>query len=151
MPLVRYFLFVGGMLLALLFVTDAFSPKVPVVADRTDADMPIIRIQSARKWPERVVFDTSIPTIVPAAAAPTETTAPPPPTAADLSSKGRAHDALAQIPPGDAHQVASADAKKTEPKPQRKRKIAKRRTVPPIMMVQQQPRLGFGFFGDNVW
>src|SRR5260370_29450921 len=30
-----------------------------------EADKPIIRIKSDRKWPERIVFDTSAPTIVP--------------------------------------------------------------------------------------
>ena len=32
MPVLRYFLFVGGALLALLFAVDAFSTKEPVVA-----------------------------------------------------------------------------------------------------------------------
>ena len=33
MPLMRYFFFVGGVLLALLFIPDAVLPKFPV-ADR---------------------------------------------------------------------------------------------------------------------
>jgi hypothetical protein len=32
MPLARYFLSVGGVLLALLFVADAVAPKVPAAA-----------------------------------------------------------------------------------------------------------------------
>src|SRR5258708_11291462 len=30
-----------------------------------EGDKPIIRIKTDRKWPERIVFDTSAPTIVP--------------------------------------------------------------------------------------
>src|ERR1700674_5050455 len=60
MPLARYFLFVGGALLALLFVVDAGLPKFPV-PDRADSDSPVIRIHTDRKWPESVVFNTSLP------------------------------------------------------------------------------------------
>ena len=90
MPLARYFLCVGGVLLALLFVVNAALPTLPVTdADRTDTavDKSIIRIHSDRKWPERVVFDTSLPTIVPAQTikAQAVVAAPPPPTVAVAS------------------------------------------------------------------
>jgi len=65
MPLTRYFLLVGGVLLALLFVADAYLPKLPL-ADTANADLPVIRIHTDRKWPAPVVYDTSLPTIVPA-------------------------------------------------------------------------------------
>ncbi len=39
MLLVRYFFFVGGVLLALLFISDAYLPKLPVGKRR----MPICR------------------------------------------------------------------------------------------------------------
>ena len=68
MPVARYFLFVGGVLLALLFGVDAFAPKEPLgtsVATATPVENPTLRIRSDRKWPERVVYDTSLPTIVP--------------------------------------------------------------------------------------
>ena len=79
MPLARYFIFVGGVLLALLFVVDAYLPKLPAtVSDRAEAgtDKSIIRIHSDRKWPERIVFDTSLPTIVPAVKAEAAALAP---------------------------------------------------------------------------
>jgi hypothetical protein len=90
MPLARYFLVIGGVLLVLLFVVDAVLPSLPV-ADKTDAavDMPVIRINSDRKWPERVVFDTStsaftaVPTLKAEAAVPASTA----PTVADTSAK----------------------------------------------------------------
>jgi hypothetical protein len=142
MPVARYFLFVGGALLALLFVVDAVVPKVPVAeADRTDTgfDKSVIRIHSDRKWPERVVFDTSIPTIVPVQTAKAEAVVPTP--VADVSAKVRVREAFAQfVPP---------DPKKPEPKPQRKRKIAKSRVAPQVVQIAQQPR--FGFFANNGW
>src|ERR1700676_4434625 len=120
MPLARYFLFVGGVLLALLFVVDAVLPTLPVAdADRTNTgvDRSVIRIHSDRKWPERVVFDTSIPTIVPAQTAKAEAVVRSP--VADVSAKTRVREAFAQfVPP---------NPKKPEPKPQRKPKIAKSR------------------------
>ena len=61
MPLLRYFLFVGGSLLALLFVVNAAYPTVPLPDTLTSAaDLPPIRIHSERKLPDRVVFDTSV-------------------------------------------------------------------------------------------
>ena len=75
MLLARYFLSVGGVLLALLFIADAVAPKVPAAAtDSNDLgiDKAVIRIHTDRKWPEPVVFDTNIPTtIVPARRSPT--------------------------------------------------------------------------------
>lgn len=68
MPVGRYFFFVGGLLLALLFfgnhyLADDTSQKFQREAG--DVDKAIIRINSAHKWPERIVFDTNLPTIVP--------------------------------------------------------------------------------------
>ncbi len=60
MPLARYFLYVGGVLLTLLFIFDAYLTEVPV-AQRAYPNVPVIRIHSDRKWPDRVVFDTSLP------------------------------------------------------------------------------------------
>ena len=71
MPVARYFLFVGGMLLALLFALDAFAPQQMVVAGNAapSINKTVVRIRSDQKLPERVVYDTSLPTIVPPAAA----------------------------------------------------------------------------------
>jgi hypothetical protein len=161
MPLARYFVFVGGVLLALLFASNAFLPKPPV-EDRTDAavEMPVIRIQSDRKWPERVVFDTSIPTITPAPLAKTVASVQAPATAADVSAKVRVREAFAQLPPpSDPKQLQASDSRKQpESKPQRKRRIARSRVGPPGMLfaqrpwgiqVAQQPR--FGFFANSAW
>jgi hypothetical protein len=151
MPLARYFFFVGAVLLALLVVSDAYLPKLPV-ADSTVAavDTPLIRIHSDRKWPERVVFDTSIPTITPRPAANTAASVAVPATVADVSAKVRVREAFAQLPrSSDPKQLQPSDLKKPEPKPQHKRRIAKSRAVPPTMLAAQQPR--FGFFGNSGW
>ena len=143
MLLARYFLSVGGVLLALLFVADAVVPKLPAAAtDRndTDTDKAVIRIHSDRKWPERVVFDTNTPTtILPAQTANVEAVVPPPTPVTDVSAKTRVREAFARLAP--------PESKKPEAKLQRKRKIARSRVAPAMIQVAQQPR--FGFF--NTW
>jgi hypothetical protein len=150
MPLARYFFFVGGVLLALLFISNAYLPESPA-ADSVAAvaDMPVIRIHSDRKWPERVVFDTNVPVVVPAVA-PTKTAeAAVPVPSTEGSAKVRVRDSFAQLQPSESpRQLQPADLKKPEPKPQRKRRIAKAHVGPPAMLVAQQPR--FGFF-DTAW
>ena len=145
MLVVRYFLFVGGALLALLFVADTWLPKLPA-EQRADADLPVIRIHSDRKWPQAVVFDTSHPTIVPAQ---TQASVPAAATVADISSKSRVREAFAQLQPADQTQARLPDPKKPEAKLVQKRRIAKRRAAPPVMLVAQQPQ--FSLFGNNTW
>jgi hypothetical protein len=94
-PIIRYFIFVGGMLAALLFVAGWCLPTPPAMfADRPEIiDRAIIRIKSARKWPERVVLDTSHPTI----------TAPaieePPAAPSDEAGNQSNLEAMAQLKP----------------------------------------------------
>ncbi len=66
MPIARYFIIVGGTLAALLFIAGWCLPTPPArFADQPAIDRAIIRIKSERKWPEKVVLDTSQPTIAP--------------------------------------------------------------------------------------
>jgi hypothetical protein len=151
MPLLRYFVFIGGVLIALLFISDAYLPKLAVAeATNTGVDKTVIRIHSDRKWPERVVFDTSLPTMAPpaiiaSARAEAETGVQAPATSADVSTKIRARDSYAQLQPADTKQVHTVDLRK----PQRKRRMAKRRVAPSMVVVAQQPT--FGFFGNATW
>jgi hypothetical protein len=163
MPLARYFFFVGGALLALLFVISAGLPKQPAaqvqVVD-TAADLPTIRIHTDRKWPERVVFDTTIPTgpVVTTGDAKTDImktgTAQPAPIKVsdnvipDVQAKVRVREAFAQFPPAEPKQLQS-DAKKSELKRPVKRRIVKKHVAPPTMLIAQQPP--FGFFAKNIW
>ena len=63
MPLLRYFTFVGGALVALLFVVSPFLTQTETVA-RHEAVRPVIRIASDRVGPPRVDFDTRLQTTV---------------------------------------------------------------------------------------
>ena len=151
MPVARYFLFVGGVLLALLLAIDALVPQQAVVASQAapSVDKTVVRIRSDQKLPERVVYDTSLPTIVPPTVT-AQAVAPPVPAvaSADATAQARVRETFAQFVP--------AEAKKPEPQVQRKRKIAKSRPAPPMqfgqppqMRVAQQSQ--FGFFGGPSW
>jgi hypothetical protein len=136
----RYFLFAGGALLALLFAFDAFAPKA--VADSNSqavasVDKSTLRIQSNQKWPERIVFDTTQPTIIPKAA-PAQVALAGPEPAAEISAKARVRETFAQFVPVEP---------KAEAPVQRKRKIAKTRSSQPMRFAQQRN----GFFGTSTW
>ena len=80
MPLGRYFFFVGSVLLALLFVADRYLPQPAAAPSRSDVDRGI-RIHSQHRWPEKIVLDTSLPTIVPPVAIAAQMAPSPPPQA----------------------------------------------------------------------
>src|SRR5258705_11014655 len=66
-PIGRYIAFVGSLLLAMLFIADWLLPVGPTQSVTSgEANKPTIRIKSDQdhKWPERIAFDTSAPTIV---------------------------------------------------------------------------------------
>ena len=103
MPLGRYFGFAGSVLLALLFLADWYIPKLSAEPDRADLDRSIIRIHTMHRWPDAIVFDTSLPTIT-----------PPPVIAAEDSAKRTPRDALALLPqasPPAAAYAAALEAK----------------------------------------
>ena len=78
-PLGQYFLSVGSALVALLFLITSYLPQTETrSASQGPADRSILRIQSAHKWPESVIYDTSQPTIVPPPASITGDVLPPP-------------------------------------------------------------------------
>lgn len=143
MPLMRYFAFVGGALLALLLLANACLPALPgtqAARSTATADLSVIRIHSDRKWPQRVVFDTSQPTLAPVpAAAPVVAEAAPAPEKAATPLKTGVREAFAQVPVNPAH---------VEPK--RKRKAVARNYAgqPRILVAQQRP---VAFFGNSLW
>jgi hypothetical protein len=96
-PLLRYFLSVGGLLLAVLFLAGWLWPADPIApVQQASAESPFeqtIRIQSARRWPDKIQFDTTQPTIVPPPAP--VVIASPAPTAAASSPL----DARAEVKP----------------------------------------------------
>ena len=145
MPLMRYFVFVGGALLALLFIANACLPALPATEVRSTAatDLSVIRIHSNAKWPERVVFDTSRPTItpVPAPVLADAAPAPQPAKAATPPLKTGVREAFVQVQTVPAH---------AEPKRKRKT-VAKNYNYnggqQRIVVAQQRPL----FFGNNLW
>jgi hypothetical protein len=146
MPVARYFLFVGGVLLALLLAVDALIPQQAVVASQAapSIDKTVVRIRSDQKPPERVVYDTSLPTIVPpqavTAQAVVPAAAPAPAPVADATAQARVRETFAQYVP--------AESKKPESQVPRKRKVAKTRPAQPTRVAQQSH---FGFFGGSNW
>src|SRR5215211_534084 len=143
MPVARYFLFAGGALIALLFALDAFSPKA--VADNTGhanagVDKAALRIRSDVKWPERIVFDTSQPTIVPKATPAQVVALAGPEPAPEISAKARVRETFAQFVP--------VEPKQAETPVQRKRKIVKARSSQPMRFAQQSR---YGYLGTSTW
>jgi hypothetical protein len=67
MPLIKYFGFVGSALVLLLIGSGWCFPHPPSEPPEPHdvTDRPVIRIASAERLPERVIIDTSLPTIVP--------------------------------------------------------------------------------------
>jgi hypothetical protein len=151
MLVLRYFGYVGGSLLALLFVCSAVFPNQTLPgAVSSEPDRPAIRIHSDRKWPERVEFDTSVaPVAAPAPATIAQASPPASPKveATSFTAKARVREAFAQFTPVEPKPQAKA-----EPKPQAKHKVAgkvaKARVGLPLVLASQQPR--FGWF-DNTW
>ncbi len=123
MPIFRYFVFVGGALLALLFAVNYVAPASPVAQAVATAsnDQPPIRIRSDRHLPERVVLDTNQPAIA-APVVNTAAVAPQPPDTAsaaalaEMSAKARVRETFAQFTP--SAKTEAATARKGEVKPQ---------------------------------
>jgi hypothetical protein len=147
LPLAQYFLRVGGVLLALLLALNAYLPKPPV-ADRAYADLPVIRIHSDRKWPERVVFDTRLSAIIPAQVARSQPSLAPAETAGDVSAKASGREAFAQMQPSDVRLTQPPNPKRREPKSQHKSRIARKYTPPHYTSA---PQWQFGWYGQGLW
>jgi len=160
MPIFRYFVFVGGALLTLLFAVNYLVPASPVAQAVATAsnDQPLIRIRSDRHLPERVVLDTSQPTIAAPVVKTAAVAAPQPPVhdaaspaLAEMSAKARVRETFAQFTPN--LKVDTASARKAEAKPQvqqaqaqipqaapaqPKRKVARAHSAPQYGQYQQQ-------------
>jgi hypothetical protein len=164
MPIFRYFVFVGGALLALLLVVNYSLSEAPVAQAAATAgnetaanDLPLIRIRSDRKLPERVVLDTSRPAITPPAVKIAEAPQPPAqsgasPELAEISAKARVRETFAQfVPPeakNDKNEATAVKNAEAKPSPHPKRKIARTRSPSPpyygqpMIRVAQQPHFG---------
>lgn len=144
MPLARYFLLVGGALLAVLLVAGALLPPLPVV-DHADSQRTTIRIHSEMKLPERVVFDTSTAAVVhPAAPVTAAIGVPAPPFASDVSAKTR--EAFAQLGKAKVGELKRPESKSSPP---RTHETRKRAAAPRKIRLARQPQ--FDWFGGGMW
>lgn len=137
MPLARYFVFVGGALVALLLAFDFFSPKAVAESGIQSAgivDKTTLRIKSEQKWPERIVSDTTQPTIVPKAAK-TQAALPGPEAMPEVTPGARVRETFAQFVPVEPKK-ADASAKK--------RKVSKGPGQPMHLA-------RYGVFGTSTW
>jgi hypothetical protein len=160
MPLLRYFLYVGGALLSLMLIANVVLPQEQLPATLTSAtELPQIRIQSDRKLPDRIVFNTSstvatapVPVLAPPKVAAAVTPAPVPAITAEMSAKARVREAFAQLPEDEAVAAPKMDemAQVVVPAPQmyKTRQAPKRVAAPrpygsrPLAMAAQQPHFG---------
>ena len=153
MPLMRYLVFVGGALFALLLIVNACLPALPVARNSQPAvDLSVIRIHSNQKWPERVVFDTTRPTLTPAPAPIVASLPPPQKSAATEPTKTQVREAFAEMRPNPS------EHRYVEPKRKRKSVARNYYAGPPnypnyagprtIVVAQQRPMF---FFGNSAW
>jgi hypothetical protein len=150
MPLARYFSFVGGVLLALLFILDARFPKLPASA-KSKVYPPVIRIYSDRKWPERIVYDTRLPTIVPTSIVGTEGIIQATEIVAAVSTGAKERTSYAMLTPS-GEQLQISNAKMRELRPRHQTKIVRKRTPAPRFVLARQPQFGqFGWLGRSFW
>jgi len=124
-PLARYFFFVGSLLLAMIFVADwCFLPDSPQTFREAKVDKSIIRIKSAHKWPERIVIDTSLPTIVP----------PPSAVVANTPVFNQPREAFAQL------EAPSQQVSRIPSPPRSKPKVAKKATHTRVAAYREPPQ-----------
>jgi hypothetical protein len=144
MPLWRYFAFSGSVLLALLLLADWYLPKSSAESSRADVDKTIIRIHSAKQWPDAIVFDTNRPTtsaeVSVADSAPVEAPMP----AIETSTR----QAFAQLAPAAPIRAAASDV--APKKEVAAKKMAARHPVraraPVRRLASYQPTESRGFF-----
>jgi hypothetical protein len=160
MPLLRYFLYVGGALLSLILIANFVLPQEPLAGTLTSAtQLPPVRIASDRKLPERIVFDTSstvaiapVPVLAPRQVAAIMAPAAAPAVTAEMSAKARVREAFAQLPADEVVAEPKMDqmARVVVPAPQmyKVKQAPKRVAAPrpyatrPLAMVAQQPHFG---------
>jgi hypothetical protein len=148
MSLAGYFRNVGAALLALLWVADFYLPRPDVVRSAV-VDQPAIRIHSDRKWPERVVFDTSTPVVPTTPAASDRNIEASLAAAAQPASSAlaKAGDALAMLPRTDSRgpEAARQDPQQSKVAARPARKKARPHILP------ASPSSQFAWFGFRPW
>lgn len=131
MPVAKYFVFIGSALAALLLIVSwCFSEPPPIFADRPQIiASAAIRIKSERKWPEKIEFDTSQPTIAPPAGDVSTIAGSPAPLPPSEEAAGKPGlEALAQLNPDtrlSATQRQAAQTRRRLARSSRSNRVAK--------------------------
>lgn len=120
LPLRSYFLFVGGGLLALLFLLDAVLPPPLMESSASGPNLPVIRIHSELKKLPAVVIDTSQRMIAPVIAAQDDSPVAPAPF---VMPDSRIRESFAQLVLPSNRQTSASAPKKPERNPPPKRKV----------------------------
>ncbi|WP_035978339.1 hypothetical protein [Bradyrhizobium sp. th.b2] len=141
MPIIRYFVFVGSVLVALLFAIDRYLPMPPETGHASDPDKTIIRIRSARSLPEKIVFDTR-----PQTAAPSFADVDPIPEPVEHTS-GDVLPAMAAAPTPAATKKEAPVRKRAENR-LRKKPAAKPSTITPDRRLASERH---DFFAGSWW
>ncbi|MGR4932743.1 hypothetical protein ACIPUD_39170 [Bradyrhizobium sp. CAR08] len=137
MPLMKYFGFVGSALALLLIGISWCFPDRAMVPGNTDAERPAIRISSAERAPERVLIDTSLPTIVP----PSNIGASTPLTSVQSAQPLPSAFAELDINPKTASPKSSGEVPKPKLTAQREpaKKVSNHRAAKPLNIVPAPP------------
>jgi hypothetical protein len=136
LPLRGYFLFVGGGLLALLFLLDAVLPPPARESSASGPNFPVIRIHSELKRPPAVVIDTSQRMIASVIAVQDDSPAAPAPF---VMPDSRIRESFAQLVLPSNRQTSVSEPKKPERNPPSKRKIVVAHVkLPAIHIAQHQ-------------
>lgn len=149
MPVLRYFLYVGAALIAVMFAINAYAPPAPapMQANAPGFDRTTIRITSNRVTEAPIIYDTSQPTIAP----PAQVAASKPSDTVDASSAAKTDS----VKPSDARveamaQIDTAKPVVSKPKP-KPRKVARHDPQRQQYYAQRQawaqPSFFPGFFG----
>jgi hypothetical protein len=138
LPLRRYFLFVGGGLLALVLLLDAVLPPPERQSSASGPNFPVIRIHSELKRPPAVVIDTSQRMIAPVIAAQDDSPAAPAPL---VMPDSRVRESFAQLVQPSNGQTSAREPKKPERNPLPKRKVVVAHVKHPA--ISYRPASGF--------
>jgi hypothetical protein len=143
MPLGRYFVYTGGVLLALLLAISWYwQPQPTTQPARAEIERPPIRIETQHRWPRAVVFDTTQPTIVPPAPAPEVVAETPAATETPSAKSSRDAMAMVQEPEPMAQPAKPAAAPK---RAVRRAKVARA----PASRVASYDMFGFPGWGSS--
>jgi hypothetical protein len=134
LPLRGYFLFVGGGLLALLFLLDAVLSPPAGESSASGPNLPVIRIHSELKRLPAVVIDTSQRMIAPVIAAQDDSPVAPAPF---VMPDSRIRESFAQLVLPSNRQTGAGEPKKPERDPPPKRKVVVAHVQHPAIHIAQ--------------